>query len=607
MTVGTGEEGGTRVMVAKSMPVKKSMTSRVNALERYATDLTQPPLPEWVQEIRDHQLYATEQIAKEFARGAKVVFLDAPTGTGKSLIGELVRRELRVERGLYVCSTKSLQAQYLADFPYARVLKGRANYIPTKMVGKQGGGWKSRARQDFITCADCDKTGGGIGEEVMGEASCSWCWDVAECPYLVARHEALGAPVGVLNTAYLLAECNGPGKFRGRELVVVDEADLMEQELLGFVELRVPRTVVEKVGLEVPKKGSHMTTIRRWLEEELDPALKELGGRIRGNGVEERREKDRLEKLRGAVKRVVEREEGWVREGDEEAGEGARGKGAGTRPDSLVLKPVSVEDVGARYLWQHADRWLCMTGTLVSAEMEAENLGLEAVGIEWGEVRVPMMFDKERRKVVFLPIASMTRTGQEQGGVGKVLEAIPKLLARHEGVNVLIHTHTYKLAKEISEGVERALREVRDPRPVLTYTDSWGRDRVLEEFKGHAGGEGGGTGAVLVASSMDRGVDLPGDLCRVQIIVKMPFASLGSRQVSERLRGPMGQLWYTVNTVRSIMQMTGRAVRGTDDEAITYIVDEQFSKVLKDGKKMGLWVEWWLDSLEVGRVRELER
>jgi Rad3-related DNA helicase len=109
---------------------------------------------------------------------------------------------------------------------------------------------------------------------------------------------------------------------------------------------------------------------------------------------------------------------------------------------------------------------------------------------------------------------------------------------------------------------------------------------------------------VLVAASMDRGVDLPGSLCRVQVICKMPMASLGSRQVSERLRQPGGELWYLANCVRSLMQMTGRAVRGMDDEAVCYVLDAHFGKVLKDGKRMGLWPEWWLEGLEMGRVRE---
>lgn len=545
----------------------------------------QPPLPGWVERVFAHQTRAVEQVVGEYESGADVVFLDAPTGTGKSLIGELVRRELDVERGLYVCTTKSLQAQYLDDFPYARVLKGRTNYTPTRLSSRERDGWRQGAgggRGVGVTCADCDA---GPPMTPPEDQSCSYCEFVQECPYTVARTGALTAPVGVLNTSYLLAECNGPGKFRDRELVVCDEADLLERELLGYVEVRLSKRVVERLGVEVPKKGSHMTTIRAWLGEEVEPKLVDLRKDLaRGQGLEARRDHARVGRQLEDVRRVLAREDGWVRENDEE---GDRS------PDGLVLKPVTVEDCAGKYLWQHGERWLCMSGTTVSAEGQAEALGLEEAGLKWASVEVPMLFAKENRRVVYAPMGVMTRKGQEDGAREKVLAGVLKVLARHEGDNVLVHTHTYMLAKEFSAAIAQE-----DSRPVFTYTDAFGRDDALSKFKARAGRGG----AVLVASSMDRGVDLPGDLCRVQIVVKVPMASLGSRQVSERLRTPGGQLWYAMETVRTIMQMTGRAVRGKDDWAVTYVLDAHFGKLLKEGKRWGLFPEWWLDGLELGRL-----
>ena len=51
-------------------------------------------LPEWVREIRPHQRDAVDQAIEEFEAGKKCVVIDAPTGSGKTLIGELVRLEL---------------------------------------------------------------------------------------------------------------------------------------------------------------------------------------------------------------------------------------------------------------------------------------------------------------------------------------------------------------------------------------------------------------------------------------------------------------------------------------------------------------------------------
>lgn len=555
----------------------------------------QPPLPTWLEKIRDDQWDSVQEITSRFRDGAKVVFFDAPTGTGKSLIGELVRRELEVRQGLYVCSTKSLQDQYARDFDYAKVLKGRANYTPTtQQRHHQQQRSFDRALQSRITCADCDRSPGGAPRE---DQSCTWCEFVEDCPYLRARDSAIAAPVGILNTAYALASWNHNPTFKGRELVVADESDLLERELMGFVEIRVPRKVVAELGVDVPKKGSHMPTIRSWLVDVIAPGVAEMVKARKRSGlrdVESVREVDRFESLVADVLRVQEREDGWVRDGGEEDGDGGR-RGSS---DGLVLKPVHVGDLGDKYLWSHADRWLCMTGTLVSAEMEAEALGLEDAGIKWDEVRAGMQFPVENRRVVYVPAGKMTRKSEEEGLPG-VLRAVEVVLEAHPGVNVLVHTHTYKLAEAVSRHVKRC-RVVLGGRPVITYQNSWGRDDALGLFKGHA--DKGGS--VLVAASMDRGVDLPGDLCRVQVIVKVPFASLGDRQVSARMSTPGGQLWYQVGTTRTIMQMTGRAVRGMDDYAVTYVLDESFGKVYGEGRRMGLWPEWWMDGVEVARLKD---
>lgn len=101
---------------------------------------------------------------------------------------------------------------------------------------------------------------------------------------------------------------------------------------------------------------------------------------------------------------------------------------------------------------------------------------------------------------------------------------------------------------------------------------------------------------------MDRGVDLPGDDCRVQIVCKVPYPYLGNRQIKERTRLPGGQSWYTTQTARTIVQMTGRGVRSADDHAVTYVLDRQFGRWFGDAKK--LLPKWWTDAVKVGKVRE---
>ena len=141
------------------------------------------PLPTWATSIRPHQQRAREDIARAYENGAKVVWVDAPTGSGKTLLGDLVRRDLGLHQALFVCSSKTLQDQVARDFPYSEVLKGRAHYA-TDTEG--------------VTCDSC--TYGGI------DAPCYWCHSRDGCSYQIAKRAAVEAELGVLNTTYLLTE-----------------------------------------------------------------------------------------------------------------------------------------------------------------------------------------------------------------------------------------------------------------------------------------------------------------------------------------------------------------------------------------------------------------
>ncbi len=144
-------------------------------------------------------------------------------------------------------------------------------------------------------------------------------------------------------------------------------------------------------------------------------------------------------------------------------------------------------------------------------------------------------------------------------------EGIAKILARHPDDRVLIHTVSYGRSRDLSAGEYGS-------RPIFTYQGAQGRTEALEGFRATPG-------AVLFAASMDRGIDLPDDACRVQVLTKVPYPNLGDRQVSERLyRTANGKTWYQVQVARSIMQMVGRAVRSETDHACCYVVDSSFGR-----------------------------
>jgi len=74
---------------------------------------------------RKEQLYILNEVEDLINRGYKTIFIQAPPGVGKSAITVAILRHY----GGYICtSTKSLQNQYLQDFPELVLVKGRSNY-----------------------------------------------------------------------------------------------------------------------------------------------------------------------------------------------------------------------------------------------------------------------------------------------------------------------------------------------------------------------------------------------------------------------------------------------------------------------------------------------
>jgi Rad3-related DNA helicase len=175
-------------------------------------------------------------------------------------------------------------------------------------------------------------------------------------------------------------------------------------------------------------------------------------------------------------------------------------------------------------------------------------------------------FPAKNRQVIVQPVANMTRKGETEDGYRKLEGSIRSILERHPRDRVVVHSVSYALADRVLGACAR------DRAEVFTYRLARDRPASIADFRRTPG-------SVLVAPSADRGVDLPGDLCRVQIILKVPFLSLGDKQVTKRLYETKdGQVWYNVQVARTIQQMVGRAVRSTDDWAVCYVLDSSFVK-----------------------------
>lgn len=582
----------------------------------------EPPLPVKFQVYRDSQWKAILEVEAALEEGFKVVFVSAPTGSGKTLIAESVRR-LRGTRAIYTCTTKLLQDQILEEFDYARVLKGRSNY-PTLGNPDVTALDCTKEKKSLPACQNCPgwSSGSSWGASVESDAvgdwddespqtyHCNWCHPWNECPYQIARREASMARLGVLNTAYFLSTVNfvPNSPFLGRELVLIDEADMIEEELMGFVEVTITAGDRKMLGVGLPERKTVAESWADWIELELIPAIKNLQRETKveydlfGNpDVKTMRKKARLKDLLLKASSLIQFEkddegefvldedgekkyilnEGWVYTGYEK--DWKTGEYPPDEKVNVTFKPIAVRDQAPRMLWSKAKQFVLLSATLISPAQMAYDLGLE--DDEWTTVEVPSSFPVLQRPII--PTASANVTSKTMNeAVPELLEKCAEILRDHPNERVLIHSVSYKLTKELFFGLQKKGFKDR----LSTYFFAGEKNKALAQYLHKPNG-------VMVAPSLDRGVDLPADDCRVVIVAKVPYMNTMDKQVAARLHGTgrAGKIWYAVQAIRTLCQMTGRGMRSAEDSCRTYILDRQFNDLYSRNRK--LFPKWWAEAI----------
>lgn len=314
-------------------------------------------LPSWAIELRPVQITAIQDILEKFHDGNEVVFYEAPTGTGKTLVAEAIRQELH-SRGIYLCATISLQHQFKRDFDYAALLQGRSNY-PTLGFPDR---YKPTQPSISLSCEDCNK------RKLDGQWRCQWCSPVIDCPYERAKAAALRSDLACVNSYYFLYEANYVGTTSHRDLVIVDECDKMEDIMMSFIQVDINERRMKEFELPYPGKKTVMSSWIEWAKEchDILTSRPKIVQRLFAD-VKEIKQQKRLDNLIGDVGRLLDPTFGlesgnWIYDGYKE--------------NNVVFKPIVVAPYAREYLWRHGKRWLLMSATIISEMEMARSLGL---------------------------------------------------------------------------------------------------------------------------------------------------------------------------------------------------------------------------------------
>ena len=87
---------------------------------------------------------------------------------------------------------------------------------------------------------------------------------------------------------------------------------------------------------------------------------------------------------------------------------------------------------------------------------------------------------------------------------------------------------------------------------------------------------------IIIGPSLAEGIDLPDDLCRFIIILKVPYPTLTSKLVKAKMK--LFPNWYASTTSNIIIQGIGRGNRNKTDYCQTFILDGCFKRLYNETK-----------------------
>ena len=500
-------------------------------------------------EFRAYQKDAIEYILES---KKKIVVACLPCGAGKSLIGTVAAGVMG--GGTYLVHSKSLQVQLQEDFIELPILWGRGNYKCLRSEGR-------------ATCGECSHS---ANNPCANKAS--------RCEYIIAKRIAINSPVRILNYQFWITEANYVGGFGNESLVIVDEADALENVMARFVGLEFTEGMLRNLRIKPPryKTTSSAKALDDWREwarvaggkvsamiSSLDGELGDSGYDLRPSTSDLIRRREKLTGIRRKLLMFIECVDStWLY--DERTWDGRT---------TISFKPTWItRELAEKYVWGHGEKFVLMSATFPPLPVMAKTLGINMGDIAYKEF--PSTFPPENRPVILNPVANLVWKDMEVES-GKVVQEIKVLLEKHKGEKGLIHTVSYKLTSLVMA--------IGDPR-LVTHN---GSDKIMavDEFKNST------EPLVMVSPSSERGISLDGEMCRWVVWVKAPFLSLADKLVNARIyKSPVGNLWYKANTIMSVVQGCGRAVRSKEDYASVYILDQQIVKLLTENPSLApMW------------------
>lgn len=514
-----------------------------------------------------------------FEDGAENVIIEAPTGTGKTPIAITVSRyltsgyadvfrsvqfmltadeaevrqtaleELGHHQSHLITNMKMLQRQYLNDGPDVILMMGKSNY---------------RCEKRLTHCEEA---------ESIYNSMCR------NCTYRQAREDAQAARLTLHNFNSFFNQAALGKSFPARKLLCMDEAHDAEEKIIGVISFELTDKVIERMFPSVDWTFSDLTPNRAAdkmdeIKAMFDRKKTEVGTEL--DNLQQRFTAREMDAESKSIAKQLSSDKKFCEETVRKVG---RFVDTNDTIDWAVEKQgggFSFEPVSARPFMHHSLLKFGQHKLFLSATFLDPEAFCGAVKVPFKEsnyISVPCSFPVERRRIIPVPAGDMGHKKFDESWP-KALTAIKKICDLHKGERGIIHCTSYKVARLLEE--ENRLPE--ELRSRLFFHESRGRDKSISSFMNESNDD-----AILVGVSVNQGYDFKGDMCRFQIVVRMPYPYPSKRVM---MRKDVDPKYYDWRTSLTLVQTYGRGTRSAEDQCVTYVLDSRFDTFVKRNSRI---------------------
>ena len=558
-----------------------------------------------LKKIRNNQEKILHEIEEAIKSNIKYIFLEAPTGFGKSPIAITLASFLGSS---HICtSTKDLQNQYSKDFNFIKEAKGKRNF--TCILKENEGIHETceygpcQKNEDF----DClyktrlsDYKINGLGtkfehidigqfeklkyikknNQQMRFESFEW----EPCKYFHQKWISTKASHAIYNYKYFLSDLYFSNIISKRELLVFDEVHNIESEVSDFKSFIINSDNITRLFPKLQLPNRKEEEIETWIEfcedykETLLDFMEDFEYAMENNFLKEPfTEKNlidcinREKNLDFVLTDMKTNKNNWLVTNIE-------------RKSKDLIRKITLTPLDISYYFKEilevSNYGLFMSATILNKEYLCKLTGLSQDKIKFIRVK-HSDFPKENRPIYLMNIAWLN-SRNILDNLPIIAKTVNNIMSIHKNEKGIIHTTSYLQLEYIKNNLNKEnLQRLIESGPTT--------DRI-ETLQRHSRNT---KPTVLISPSFYQGLDLKDDLSRFQIIIKIPYPDLSDKKVVALRKKDIN--WYLWNTIVRLTQTYGRSIRSREDYASTYILDSNINYLLRNVNDM--FPSWFIEAI----------